>query len=139
VQQVAVDTISRETVSGTIVAKDGLSVALGGLIEERADDTRAEVPVVGKLPVLGFFFRRQNTGRTRTETVILVRPYVFNTPCEAAAMSERVVRDASIHPNAHNGRTMLDTHAPWEVVRPEAPCNECENRFRFHNVQPKRF
>lgn len=139
VQQVAVDTVARETVSGTVVAKDGLTVALGGLIEERADDIRAEVPIVGKLPVLGFFFRRQATGRLRVETVILIRPYVFNTPCESAAMSEKIVRDASIHPNAYDGTTMLDTHAPWEVVRPEAPCNECENRFRFHNVQPKRF
>jgi general secretion pathway protein D len=48
---VQVDTLQRNTASGTIVAKDGLTVALGGLIEEEAADIREEVPVVGQLPV----------------------------------------------------------------------------------------
>lgn len=139
VQQVPVDTIARETVSGTVVGRDGLTVALGGLIEERADDIRSAVPIVGKLPVAGFFFRRQNTGRSRQEVVILIRPYVFNTPCESAALSEQLVNDLSLHPMAYNGDNSLRTHAPWEVVRPEPPINQCQNTFRFHNVRPKRF
>jgi hypothetical protein len=40
VQQVAVDTVQRQTASGTIVGKDGLAVALGGLIEEEVSDVR---------------------------------------------------------------------------------------------------
>jgi general secretion pathway protein D len=139
VQQVPVDTVARETVSGTIVGKDGMTVALGGLIEERADDIRAAVPIVGKLPVVGFFFRRQHTGRRRLETVILVRPYVFNTPSESAAVSGCVLRDLSIHPLAYTGDTSLRSHAPWEVVRPVAPINQCQNTFRFHSVRPRRF
>ncbi len=139
VTNVEVDTIARNTASGTIVAKDGLTVALGGLIEEGADDSRDEVPIIGKLPVVGFFFRRQSTGRTRRETIILVRPYVFNTPCETAAFSEDLVRELSVHPNAYNGRNTLGTHCPWEAARPVPPSNPCENTFRFHSVEPKRY
>lgn len=139
VTQVAVDTLSRETVSGTIVASDGLMVALGGLIDEIADDTRAEVPIIGKLPVVGFFFRRQASGRQRRETIILVRPYVFNTPTESAALSDEVIRELSIHPNAYDGESSLHSHAPWEVARPVPPLNQCQNTFRFHSVRPRRF
>jgi general secretion pathway protein D len=139
VQQVAVDTVQRQTASGTIVGKDGLAVALGGLIEEEVSDVRAEVPVIGKLPVVGFFFRRQVTLRERRETVIMVRPYVFNTPPESAALSEMLIRDMSLHPNAYNGQPTLGSHAPWEVVRPDPPCNPHQNTFRFHSVRPRRY
>ncbi len=139
VQQVNVDTVGRQTATGTIVAKDGLTVALGGLIEEEVSDVRAAVPVVGKLPVVGFFFRRQATLRERRETLIMIRPYVFNTPPESAAMSEALLRELSIHPNALDGRPTLNSHAPWEAVRPTPPCNELENRFRFHSVHPPRY
>ncbi len=139
VQQVNVDTVGRQTASGTIVAKDGLTVVLGGLIEERVSDIRAEVPIIGKLPVVGFFFRRQSTVRDRTETLIMIRPYVFNTPPESAALSEMLVRDLSVHPNAYDGQPTLGTHAPWEAVRPDPPCNQLENTFRFHSVRPRRY
>ncbi len=139
VQQVNVDTVGRQTASGTIVAKDGLTVVLGGLIEEQVSDIRAEVPIIGKLPVVGFFFRRQSTVRDRTETLIMIRPYVFNTPPESAAMSEVLVRELSVHPTAYDGRPTLGSHAPWEVVRPEPPCNQLENTFRFHSVRPRRY
>ncbi len=139
VQQVAVDTVARQTASGTIVGKDGLMVALGGLIEEDVSDVRAEVPVIGKLPVVGFFFRRQATVRERRETIIMVRPHVFNTPPESAAISELLVREMSVHPNAYNMQNTLGTHAPWEVARPDPPCNMNENTFRFHSVRPRRY
>jgi general secretion pathway protein D len=136
---VQVDTLQRNTASGTIVAMDGLTVALGGLIEEEVRDFRQEVPIIGKLPVVGFFFRRQGTDRQRRETILLIRPYVFNTPCESAAISEELVRELSVHPNAYNGQKTLGTHAPWEVVQPDPPCNPCQNTFRFHSVIPKRY
>ena len=48
-----IDVLDTAIVSGTIVAKDGLAVAIGGLIQEDLFDVREEVPVIGKLPVVG--------------------------------------------------------------------------------------
>ena len=98
-----------QVVTGTVVAKDGLTVALGGLINEGVADSRAEVPVLGKLPVIGFFFRRQVTIRSRNELVVLIRPYVFNTPSESAALSADLVPDMSLHPKAVNPVGSLNT------------------------------
>ena len=132
-----VDVVDSKTVSGTVVAKDGLSVAIGGLIDEGANDMRSEVPVVGKLPVIGFFFRRQNTGRMREELVVMVRPYVFNTPSESACLSRHLMEDLSIHPNGPEGRHTLGTFAPHEAVRPNPPMNPMQTVFRFHSIEPK--
>lgn len=134
-----VDTVQRSTVSGTLIAKDGLTVAIGGLISDEVRDSRAEVPVLGKVPVLGFFFRRQGTGRGRTETIIMVRPYVFNTPSESAALSQQLIPELSIHPKATDVSGTLNTFLPHETLRPNPPLNECENIFRFHSVEPRSY
>lgn len=132
-----IDVVRSRTVSGTIVAKDGLAVAIGGLIDESARDNRRQVPVIGKLPVVGFFFRRQATERTRSELIVVVRPYVFNTPTESAHLSKKLLERISLHPNAPDGEGTLDTFAPHEVVRPNPPTNPLQTIFRFHSVDPK--
>jgi general secretion pathway protein D len=134
---IPVDTVRRSTVSGTVVAKDALAVAIGGLIDESLSDFREEVPVLGKLPVIGILFRRQETGRTRRELVIMIRPYVFNTPAESAALSCNVLQELSLHPNAPHGSGTLNSFNPQEVLRANPPTNLHDTIFHFHSLVPK--
>jgi general secretion pathway protein D len=140
VTQVAVDTIQEQTVTATVVAQDGLAIALGGLIQEGLSDMRSEVPVLGKVPYLGFFFRRQLTERTRTELVVMIRPFVLTTPCDAADVSRSMLDTISIHPNVpQGGFGTLGTYVPHEVLRANPPRNELQNIFRTTVVLPKDF
>lgn len=132
-----VDTVNRSTVSGTVVAKDGLAVVLGGLIEDEVADDRQQVPGIGKLPVLGFFFRRQETGRTRRELVVMIRPYVFNTPAESASISQELLHQLSVHPNSISGEPSLNTFSPHEAVQADLDSCNLHQAFRFHNVVPR--
>ncbi len=131
-----IDIVNAQSVSGTVVGMDGLTVAIGGLIQENLSDSRAEVPILGKLPVIGFFFRQQSTSRTRTELVILIRPYVFSTPCESAAANCKLVQELSIHPKAVDPSGTLNSFLPHEVLRANPPVNECQKIFRFHSLEP---
>jgi len=140
VTQVAVDTVQQQTVTATVVAHDGLAIALGGLIQEGVSDMRSEVPVLGKVPYLGFFFRRQATERTRTELVVMIRPFVLTTPCESAEVSRSMLEAISIHPLApQGGMGSLGTYLPPEVLRPNPPQNELQNIFRTSIILPKEF
>ncbi|MDG1875755.1 MAG: hypothetical protein P8J27_17720 [Mariniblastus sp.] len=134
-----VDTVNRSTVSGTVVAKDGLAVALGGLIEDEVSDNREQVPGLGKLPVLGFFFRRQETTRTRRELLVMIRPYVFNTPSESASISRELLEELSVHPSVISGQNSMNTFSPHEVVQTDLDSCGLHANFRFHTVVPKRY
>ena len=136
--QEPVDIVNTQSVTGTVVGMDGLTVAIGGLIQENLTDSRAEVPILGKLPIVGFFFRQQSTARSRTELVILIRPYVFSTPCESAA-SCKLVQELSIHPKAVNPTGDLGSFLPHEVLRANPPVTECQKIFRFHSLEPKTY
>ena len=134
-----VDTVNRSTISGTVVAKDGLAVALGGLIEDEVSDSREQVPIVGKIPLLGILFRRQSTGRMRRELVVMIRPYIFNTPSESASLSDELLKTLSVHPNSFNGHATMNTFSPDEVVRSNLDKCNLHQEFRFHNVSPRTY
>lgn len=136
VNTVSIDTVRRRTVSGTVVAQDGMAVALGGLIEEGVTDTRDQIPVLGNIPKIGFLFRRQATSRQRTELIVVIRPYVFNTPSEASATSQCVLNNLTLHPNGPDPVGTMNTYLPCEVIRPDPDCLRRANLLRFHNVVP---
>jgi MSHA biogenesis protein MshL len=70
----AVNTIS-ETDS-VVKTKDGQVVVIGGLMTESNHDSRAKVPGVGDVPMLGAFFAKGGQGSVKRELVILLKPTV---------------------------------------------------------------
>lgn len=129
VQQQAVDVVSTRTVSGTVIAKDELMVAVGGLIEDNVHDQRSQVPILGRIPVLGVPFRKQSTGRGRRELIVLCKPHIMSTPAEAQELSEKLIRELSLHPASPDGHE-IKAYSPREVIRPEPPKNGKEGLFK---------
>ncbi|MDO8412339.1 MAG: type II and III secretion system protein, partial [Gallionellaceae bacterium] len=50
---------------------------LGGLMEDRADKLSDEIPLLGRIPLLGNLFKNRNDTTTKTELVIFLRPTVI--------------------------------------------------------------
>ncbi len=71
-------TISQRRVQTSVALSNGQTLALGGLIQEDNNQTSAEVPGLGRVPVMGNLFRSRNSGKGRTELLILIRPRVVN-------------------------------------------------------------
>lgn len=140
VTPVEVDTVQSQTLTGTFIAKDGLTIAVGGLIEEGVDDIRSEVPVLGRVPYMGVLFRSQHTHRFRKELIILIKPYVLQTAVESAAASRHLIDSVSIHPNIlQDNLSSMGTFTPAEVLRPAPPLTPHQSIFRVHMVRPKDF
>ena len=121
VQNVSVDVVATKSISGTFVAKDGMAVAIGGLIEEKISDVRAQVPILGRIPLLGILFRRETKAKTRNELVIMVRPHVISTPAEGEGISRSLLKDLSVHPAAPEGKATLGTFTDPATLKALAP------------------
>jgi type II secretory pathway component GspD/PulD (secretin) len=63
-------------VSTTVGVKDGESVILGGLITSKQVVNQKKVPILGDIPLLGFFFKRDERTEIRSELVIVLTPKV---------------------------------------------------------------
>lgn len=106
VQDVKVDVVATRSISGTFVAKDGMSVAAGGLIEDIDSTKRGQVPLLGDIPWLGVIFRRDEIVKSRRELVIVIKPHVLSTPADGERISEAVLQQlapASVEQLAESG------------------------------------
>jgi type II secretory pathway component GspD/PulD (secretin) len=60
-----------------ILVKDGVTVVIGGLIEDQRSKTDSYVPIVGKIPLLGMPFRNRSKSVNKTELVIFLTPHIM--------------------------------------------------------------
>lgn len=65
----------RET-STLVRIKNGQTAVIGGLITSKKTDSENKVPVLGDLPLLGYFFKRKEKTEQRTELVIFLTPRI---------------------------------------------------------------
>jgi MSHA biogenesis protein MshL len=54
-------------------ATSGQVIVIGGLMEDAQRDNRAEIPWMGRIPVVGWFFGHERAEQTKSELVILLR------------------------------------------------------------------
>ena len=75
------------------------TVVLGGLIKRDYNNTTSGIPVLGKIPLLGYLFRSTAKVNDRQELVILIRPVVTRTPSETISNSETEQQRMIIEPD----------------------------------------
>jgi len=68
---------NKRSFESAVIVDDGNFVVLSGLIEDRSNDSESKVPLLGDLPLIGNLFRYDNRSRTKTNTMIFLRPYVI--------------------------------------------------------------
>lgn len=130
-----IDTVKRRTLAGTIIAKDGLAIAVGGLIEESVGSQIEKVPLLGEIPLLGMLFRREKTSKSRQELVIVIRPYILSTVVDTEKVSQDLLEELSLHPNVPTLRGTLNTYQPEEVRKGDAPLSDLHKLFKFHSTK----
>ena len=60
-------------------ARSGQIVVIGGLMQENNRDDRFGVPLLSRLPLIGFLFRQTRTSSRKSELVILLKPLVVES------------------------------------------------------------
>jgi MSHA biogenesis protein MshL len=63
---------------------DGAIVAIGGLMTQEQNDSRAQIPGAGDAPVLGALFGNRNRSFVKRELVILIKPTVIKSASDWA-------------------------------------------------------
>lgn len=109
----------RET--NTVVSvMDGQTVFIGGLMQERTQETVTSVPFLGDIPYLGAFFRSNVQEKVKTELVILITPRVVrSTESADFAAGERNRLEETKRGNLLGGRPWLyGTEGERETFRP---------------------
>ncbi len=60
-----------------VLARNGETVVLGGILREELLRSELRVPLLGSLPLLGRLFRRQTSSSLKTETLVFITPHIL--------------------------------------------------------------
>ncbi len=66
-------------VTTSLLAEDGDTIFIGGLIRKRKQRIKTGVPFLGRIPLLGTAFGRTEDRETKTEIVILITPHIVTS------------------------------------------------------------
>jgi len=92
----ASDIITNERkVETKVMAGDGRTVVLGGLIKEDVQDAQQKVPLLGDIPWLGRLFRSDSVAMTHSNLLIFIKPTIIREESElegATAQKYRYIR-----------------------------------------------
>jgi general secretion pathway protein D len=103
-------TILNRKLSTTVTLRDGGSVLLGGLISSTTSKGQTGVPILGRLPFIGKLFNTDSDSQDRTELMIMIIPYVLNSPDEAERLTDELQQarienlSADIVPNGNQSK-----------------------------------
>jgi len=78
---------SKRTIETTVLAADGQTIVLGGLIQDDINSTNVRVPVLGKIPLLGALFRSTTQERTKTNLLVFLRPTILQSTENSTQLS----------------------------------------------------
>jgi general secretion pathway protein D len=69
-------TIQQRRIKTTVTARDGETIVLAGLMQDKSTRTRDQVPLIGNIPWIGNAFKNKNDRIERTELLIAITPQV---------------------------------------------------------------
>jgi len=70
---------NQRKISTSVMAQDGETIVLGGLVKDDVQESVQKVPLLGDIPVLGRLFRSNNTKITKTNLLVFIRPTIIRS------------------------------------------------------------
>jgi general secretion pathway protein D len=79
---------NRRAINTTVLADNGQTIVLGGLITDDRTDTRQQVPVLGDIPIVGELFKSRREQHQKRTLFIFLKPTILRDPADAAAAAK---------------------------------------------------
>ena len=75
------------TINTTVLADNGQTIVLGGLVSDDYLEARRQVPILGDIPIVGELFKSRRESRTKRTLFIFLRPTIIRDSDDAAGVT----------------------------------------------------
>ena len=90
--------IERRRANTTVTVRDGETVVIGGLVNDRYERADRKVPLLGDIPLLGLLFRQKSESTVKTELLIVLRPQVVRSPERVKELTNETIDRMTLQP-----------------------------------------
>ncbi len=121
-------TTFKRTASTTVILDDKSTIVIGGIIGHDATEDDWKVPILGDIPLLGWFFKTHTTTSRKTNMFIFITPRIVRNPAEIAAVTLKKEDEMSmvlpevqqeLHKEENLEHAMTLTRTGYEKLRAE--------------------
>lgn len=107
--------IATREADATIRVRDGETIIIGGLIKRQDDRVKGRIPIIGHIPILGWFFTKASSDLTSTELVVFITPRIIRTPEDMKAIE--VTRGKEVAVNIEGTGERAVVNQLWQEAR----------------------
>jgi general secretion pathway protein D len=79
---------NRRSIQTSVLADDGETIVLGGLVTDDRQTGNSRVPGLGNIPLIGNAFRSRNDTQTRRTLFIFLKPTILRDAADVAASAQ---------------------------------------------------
>jgi len=80
--------VAKRSAQTRVAVRDGQTIVIGGLMEDRITEEVRKVPILGDIPLLSLLFRRTIKSKVKTELLIFITPHVAKRPEDLKKISD---------------------------------------------------
>lgn len=81
-------TTTKRSTKTSVVVKDGRTVVISGLMQEKDEESVTKMPLLGDIPVLGWLFKTKNVSRNKTNLLVFLSPHVVKESDQLLKITE---------------------------------------------------
>ncbi|MGI9025961.1 MAG: type II secretion system secretin GspD, partial [Burkholderiaceae bacterium] len=131
-------TTNKRAISTVVQPEDGQFVVLGGLIQDNAQNGVSQVPVLGSIPYIGGLFRYQNRTRSKTNLLVILRPYIVRDSTANGIFADKydLMRKVQIDAQPPPSSVLPDNPGSVLPPRDETPAPGSLEPFRAPMTKP---
>lgn len=80
---------NKRSIETSILADDGQTIVLGGLVQDDVTKSVSKVPFLGDIPGIGILFRSTSDTRTKRNLLVFLQPTIIRSSIQAASVTQR--------------------------------------------------
>lgn len=80
---------NKRSIKTSILADDGQTIVLGGLVQDDVKKSISKVPFLGDLPGIGVLFRATSESRVKRNLLVFLQPTILRDAASAAALTQK--------------------------------------------------
>jgi len=123
---------NKRSIDTKVIVDDGSTVVLGGLIQDQIEESRQQVPFLGRIPLLGALFRYKSDTKRKTNLMVFLRPTIVRTVDD----SYRTTADRYDYIRAQSREADRDRGQILERLKPQPPAPKPPDEKKDEKLGP---
>jgi general secretion pathway protein D len=128
---------SERTAKTIVVAKDQQTILIGGLMSDKVIKSSTKIPLLGDIPILGFFFRTSTNHVVKTNLIIALTPYVISDQSDLRRVLEKKMKERREFVERFGGEERPNLEADVDYRRKRGMLEEINRAAREIEVEEK--